>query len=258
MGRVKQNKKSTFIDMTAMSDVTVLLLTFFMLTSTFLAKAPFQANTPPSVSQDEMPMTNVVEILVNPQGKVWLTMNNDTTQMASNARMRVKMLKHMSQIYKEQTDKTVDFTKADSVAFSKQGSFGVPFNQLPTFLRATAEEQDQWLSGKEEKSGKISGIPVEILDEARKEKIRHSNNRTGLTEFQMWILAAANAAAEVANEMDDEAQKTSLMQKMKDGTGFALRADQTSPYKTIHMIMDNMQTIGKNKFILVTALKQEE
>ena len=42
MGRVKQNKKSTFIDMTAMSDVTVLLLTFFMLTSTFLAKEPYQ------------------------------------------------------------------------------------------------------------------------------------------------------------------------------------------------------------------------
>ena len=31
----KIKKKSTFIDMTAMSDVTVLLLTFFMLTSTF-------------------------------------------------------------------------------------------------------------------------------------------------------------------------------------------------------------------------------
>ena len=30
MGRAKIKKKSTFIDMTAMSDVTVLLLTFFM------------------------------------------------------------------------------------------------------------------------------------------------------------------------------------------------------------------------------------
>ncbi len=36
MGKVKIKKKSTLIDMTAMSDVTVLLLTFFMLTSTFL------------------------------------------------------------------------------------------------------------------------------------------------------------------------------------------------------------------------------
>jgi len=36
MGKVKMKRKSTRIDMTAMSDVTVLLLTFFMLTSTFL------------------------------------------------------------------------------------------------------------------------------------------------------------------------------------------------------------------------------
>jgi biopolymer transport protein ExbD len=40
MGRAKIKKKSTFIDMTAMSDVTVLLLTFFMLTSTFVKKEP--------------------------------------------------------------------------------------------------------------------------------------------------------------------------------------------------------------------------
>ena len=40
MGRAKIKKKSMFIDMTAMSDVTVLLLTFFMLTSTFVKKEP--------------------------------------------------------------------------------------------------------------------------------------------------------------------------------------------------------------------------
>ncbi len=40
MGKVKIKKQSTIIDMTAMSDVTVLLLTFFMLTSTFLQKEP--------------------------------------------------------------------------------------------------------------------------------------------------------------------------------------------------------------------------
>lgn len=40
MAKVKVKRKSTFIDMTAMSDVTVLLLTFFMLTSTFIQKEP--------------------------------------------------------------------------------------------------------------------------------------------------------------------------------------------------------------------------
>ena len=46
----KIKKKSTFIDMTAMSDVTVLLLTFFMLTSTFIQKEPVQVTPPQSVS----------------------------------------------------------------------------------------------------------------------------------------------------------------------------------------------------------------
>ena len=35
MGKVKVKKADVFIDMTPMSDVMVLLLTFFMLTSTF-------------------------------------------------------------------------------------------------------------------------------------------------------------------------------------------------------------------------------
>ena len=54
MGRVKIARKSTFIDMTAMSDVTVLLLTFFMLTSTFLSKEPTTVITPASISEDQL------------------------------------------------------------------------------------------------------------------------------------------------------------------------------------------------------------
>lgn len=38
MSRAKIKKKNMFIDMTAMSDVTVLLLTFFMLTASFVKK----------------------------------------------------------------------------------------------------------------------------------------------------------------------------------------------------------------------------
>ncbi len=46
--------------MTAMSDVTILLLTFFMLTSTFVKKEPVQVNTPASVSEIKIPETNVL------------------------------------------------------------------------------------------------------------------------------------------------------------------------------------------------------
>ena len=70
MGRAKIKKKSTFIDMTAMSDVTVLLLTFFMLTSTFVKKEPVQVFTPAFRFQKiKIPETNILQILVDPQGK---------------------------------------------------------------------------------------------------------------------------------------------------------------------------------------------
>ena len=244
MGRVKIARKSTFIDMTAMSDVTVLLLTFFMLTSTFLAKAPYQAQTPPSVSTEEMPMNNVVEILVNPQGKVWMTMNNDTAVSASNESMRKELLQNMQAEYKEQTGKEVKFTAEQMEAFAKQGAFGVPFEQLPTFLSADSEQQDAWLSGKEEARGMKSGIPIKAQTEAEKDRIRSS--KKGYTEYQMWI----NAISKTSND--------GLKQAISKGTGFSLKADQNTSFEVVHMVMDNMQTVGKNKFTLVTALKTDE
>ena len=75
MSRAKIKKKSTFIDMTAMSDVTVLLLTFFMLTSTFVKKEPVQVTTPASVSEIKIPETNVLQILVDPNGKVFMSLD---------------------------------------------------------------------------------------------------------------------------------------------------------------------------------------
>ena len=67
MGKVKIKRKSTLIDMTAMSDVTVLLLTFFMLTSTFLQKEPVTVLTPSSVSEIKVPVTNYSTILISPE-----------------------------------------------------------------------------------------------------------------------------------------------------------------------------------------------
>ena len=64
MAKVKVKRKSTLIDMTAMSDVTVLLLTFFMLTSTFVQKEPVQVSTPSSVSEIKIPEINVLQVLV--------------------------------------------------------------------------------------------------------------------------------------------------------------------------------------------------
>ncbi|MCH5214297.1 MAG: biopolymer transporter ExbD [Muribaculaceae bacterium] len=239
MGRVKIAKKSTFIDMTAMSDVTVLLLTFFMLTSTFLQKEPTTVITPASVSEEKVQETNVVQVLVSPEGKVWLSMNNDTAQAWSNEKMRIALLDKVVEVYNEShTQKLPAFTDAQKIAFSKLGTFGVPLNQMGEFLNLYGMPEglttmDKWLAG--ELPDRTTGIPINW---------NQQENRPN--EFQIWMKAI--------RQTDND----NLKDAIKDGTGVALKADQNTSFETVHMVMDNLQTIKMNKFTLLTALKAEE
>ncbi|MDE6423410.1 MAG: biopolymer transporter ExbD [Muribaculaceae bacterium] len=237
MGRVKIARKSTFIDMTAMSDVTVLLLTFFMLTSTFLQKEPTTVITPPSVSTEKVQETNFVQVLVSPEGKVWLTMNNDTSSAWSNEKMRMALLDKVSEIYNESHKNKVSFNNNQKVAFSKLGSFGVPLSQMGEFLDLADQPEgltkmDEWLAGEDENKNHVTGIPISAQQD--------ENN---LTEFQMWM----KALRQTENE--------NLAQAIKDGTGVAIKADQNTPFNIVHMVMDTLQTIKMNKFTFLTALK---
>ena len=90
MPKVKVKRKSTAIDMTAMSDVTVLLLTFFMLTSTFVEPEPVQVAVPSSVSEIKIPETNVLQILVESNGRIF---------MGTDPGMRVPMLQSVAEEY---------------------------------------------------------------------------------------------------------------------------------------------------------------
>lgn len=232
MGRVQMKKKSTFIDMTAMSDVTVLLLTFFMLTSTFLAKEPTTVITPASVSEEKVQETNYVQVLVSPEGKIWLTMHNDTSAQWSNQNMRMALLDKVAQIYNESHKNKISFTPQQKLAFSKVNAFGVPLAQMSEFLDLDPNAQDNWLQGKDGNPNHISGIPI-------------SMNQENETEFQMWMRAI--------RQSDNE----TLTSAIKDGTGVAIKADQNTPFEIVHTVMDNLQTIHMNKFTLLTALKNE-
>ena len=232
MGRVQMKKKSTFIDMTAMSDVTVLLLTFFMLTSTFLAKEPTTVITPPSVSEEKVQETNYVQMLVSPEGKIWLTMHNDTSAQWSNQNMRMALLDKVAQIYNESHKNKISFTPQQKLAFSKVNAFGVPLAQMSEFLDLDPSDQDNWLQGKDGNPNHVSGIPI-------------SMNQENETEFQMWMRAI--------RQSDNE----TLTSAIKDGTGVAIKADQNTSFEVVHTVMDNLQTIHMNKFTLLTALKNE-
>ena len=141
-----------FIDMTAMSDVTVLLLTFFMLTSTFVKKKPVQVFTPASVSEIKIPETNILQILVDPQGKIFMSLDKQPDMKA--------VLEKMGEEY------GVDFTPEQEKKFVTASTFGVPMRSMQKFLDLPTEQQDKLL--------KNEGIPCDSTDNQFKSWVRNA------------------------------------------------------------------------------------
>ena len=152
MGRAKIKKKSTFIDMTAMSDVTVLLLTFFMLTFTFIQKEPVVVATPSSVSEIKIPETNILSILVDPDGKVFMSLDKQED--------KANVLKLLGK------DFGINFTDKEVYDFSLQPSFGVPIQNMQEFLSMPSGEQDRLM--------KDYGIPADSTDNQFKLWVQHA------------------------------------------------------------------------------------
>lgn len=144
MPKVKVKKKDTFIDMTAMSDVTVLLLTFFMLTATFVSKEPVTVNTPKSISEIKIPDKNIMQILVNNEGKVYFSLDKRQDRQA------------LLQKFTETNN--IQFTPAETKVFVDNGVISVPISNLKEYLAAPTDRRVTIDSGKE------FGVPVDSTE----------------------------------------------------------------------------------------------
>ena len=128
MPKVKVPRKSTTVDMTAMCDVAFLLLTFFMLTSNFVAKEPIVVAVPSSISEFKIPERDIATVLIDKDGKVYFGL--DTQQD------RKELLDYVGQAY------SVSFSEKELTEFSKISMFGVPIGQMKAFLALPVEARD--------------------------------------------------------------------------------------------------------------------
>lgn len=137
--------------MNPMVDMAFLLLSFFMMTTTFKADVPLDIEIPYSQSQDKLTETDIGIISIGKDGKIFFGLDNTFD--------RQRILKRIGQqngilIRKDQLNR-----------FSVIPSFGVPLKELKDYLSIDKIER---------KSYPQKGIPAE-----------HSNN-----ELKQWIIAA--------------------------------------------------------------------
>ena len=144
MPKVKVPRKSTTVDMTAMCDVAFLLLTFFMLTSNFVAKEPIVVAIPSSVAEIKIPERDIATVLIDQDGKVFFGL--DTQQD------RKELLTNIGKSYPNMPP----FTEKELNEFSKISMSGVPVEKMHAFLALKPEERDS--------KDAALGIPTDSLN----------------------------------------------------------------------------------------------
>jgi biopolymer transport protein ExbD len=182
MAKIKVKKQSTFIDMTAMSDVTVLLLTFFMLTSTFVQNDPVQVQTPASVSEIKIPEQNLMTILVDEKGKIFMGFTNEQDKLDALTAVG--------------EDYGITFTPKQMAAFKKLDTFGVPILSMASFLDLPSEQQIKYLKDVENQR---VGIPTDSVAMSDARGVISRDN-----EFKRWVSRATtkNEGLQIAIKAD--------------------------------------------------------
>jgi len=138
MPKHKPSRHSPSVDMTAMCDVSFLLLTFFMLTAKAKPQEPVVVDTPSSISETKLPESGTLTILVDTEGKVFLDMTGQHTRLA--------LITDMNDQYQ------MGLTEEEKHKFSIYGAFGVPRNNLQKWLAMTPSERQ---------SPDVPGVPTD-------------------------------------------------------------------------------------------------
>lgn len=120
MPKVKIVRKKVWVDMTAMCDVVFLLLTFFILASNLVQPELLQVAAPTSISEIKVPETDVLQLLIDKQGRVALGIDNRES--------RKLLLQKMAKAYR------LSFTPKQQEQFGLMTSVAVPISMLGSML----------------------------------------------------------------------------------------------------------------------------
>lgn len=175
MPKIQIKKSPVFVDMTAMCDVAFLLLTFFILTAKAKPVEPVEVMTPSSIVDLPVPDINVITIMVDKVGRIFIGMDNN-----NNARER--WLDNLGSHFK------FSVTNPDQRKnFVNGGVIPVSAAELPAYLAADSKAKQDMIKN-------TKGIPSDV-----------ENSETNELRYWIYNARAANEDATVVVKADSKA-----------------------------------------------------
>lgn len=245
MAKLKIKKNDVWIDMTPMSDVMVLLLTFFMLSANFVKNEIVKVQTPKSTNVDKVPATATLDIMIAPDtldkgtpnervvGRVYLGTDKVSTM---DSALNQIMLKD-EQFKKTATAMNDELRKL----FLSETQIGVPMEGLPKYLTLSHEEKVIAM--------KSNGVPLDSID-------------GGPSEFQKWVQALKKGYSmwvkgyELKKERNEKVDID--LEKTPKKLEICIKADKNTPYVTFKKVISELQDIMESRYKLLTEYKKEE
>lgn len=201
-------------------DMTAMCDVAFLLLSFFIMTATAKQPEPKPV---DTPASTVIDKLPE-EGVAVITVGQKQAFLTiPGADVRRKTLERISAKY------NVAFTEEEYKTFASMEGFGVPLNELKGLLKLEAADRN--------KEGVQKGIPYDSI-----------NN-----QLADWVKFTREAEKE---KLDGEiaAGKEGVVYKDLD---IAIKGDAKEDYPTIKRIIDILQEQKKNRFFLVTGLRDE-
>lgn len=224
MPKIQMPKGTPSLDMTPMVDLAFLLVTFFMLTSSFREQEAVVVNSPKASSTEVVMPEKAFIISIAKTGQVYI----DVTDQALRPFVFQKAYEEITGA-KETPQQLMALT-------NKVGTYGLPMAKLGDYLETEPSKRADI---------KMSGIPFDTS--LRKDEDIEK------TELYYWAKAAYNTAVEdwkVRKETNPNIQLDDLMK-------FCIKADRESEYKLVKKVMDVFLLAEVPHFQIITNFEED-